>query len=396
MNISPPLPVTLAMIMHQPRPARRIIRRLLIVTLTAAPALGVVRSAMASSLTLTEPQRLELIRLVHDNRAAADLFARLQQTADESLSVKPDPIAVIQTEGKLADDPIKIRTQRSLRDMPRLHALGYAYAVTAKPIYAAKVKQFILAWAAVNHSAGDPIDDTNYEPMLDAYDLTRSTFPPADRARADDYFRGIAAEEVRTGKSNRHTTVNNWNSHRLKVIGLVAFAIHDRKMIDGVVAGYKKQVGQNLLPDGSSIDFHERDAMHYQVYDLEPLLALAIAARNNGIDLYDYQSPAGSSLAKSVAFVVPFADGSQQHPEFVHSTVEFDRQRAANGQAEYKAGSIWNPHAGLLTMSLAEAFDPSLLPLVAKLAPSDAGGSERYPVWQIVVNEAERAALPAR
>ena len=40
----------------------------------------------------------------------------------------------------------------------------------------------------------------------------------------------------------------------------------------------KKQIAANLRPDGSSLDFHERDALHYHCYDLEPLLTLAIAA----------------------------------------------------------------------------------------------------------------------
>jgi hypothetical protein len=355
-----------------------------------------IRTAAGSSLTLTEPQRQRLIQIVHDDAEAGALFAKLQKSADAALADKPNPIAVIQTEGKLAADPVKIRTWQSLGDMPKLTALAYAYAVTSKPAYAEKIRQFVLAWAAVNHSAGDPIDDTNYEPLLIAYDFTRDTFSPADRDTADAYLRGLSAAEIRTGKLPRHTSVNNWNSHRLKVVGLIAFLLHDQPLIDNAVSGYKKQIAQNLLPDGTSIDLHERDAMHYQVYDLEPLLVLAIAARNNGVDLYDYEAAGGSSLAKSVAFVVPFAAGSKQHPEFVHSTVAFDRQRAAAGQAEYKAGTMWNPNAGLLTMALGEAFDPSLRPLVAKLAKKRESadpkvGGDRYPLWRIVLNEAERA-----
>ena len=85
--------------------------------------------------------------------------------------------------------------------------------------------------------------------------------------------------------------------------------------------------------------------------------------------------------------MVPFADGSQKHEEFVHSTVPFDRQRAAAGQAEYKAGRIWNPHEGLPTLERAELFDPSLLPLVIRLTDSKAA---RFPTWQTVLNAARR------
>ena len=73
-------------------------------------------------------------------------------------------------------------------------------------------------------------------------------------------------------------------------------------------------------------------------YDLEPLLALATAARQNGTDLYRYQAPSGASLAKSLAFLAPFCDGTQTHPEFVNSRVAFDRRRAESGDRTYQSG----------------------------------------------------------
>jgi hypothetical protein len=154
-------------------------------------------------------------------------------------------------------------------------------------------------------------------------------------------------------------------------------------LIDQTIKMYEKQITQNILPDGSSIDFHERDALHYQLYDMQPLLTLAIAARNNKYDFYNYRSPTRSSLAGAVAFLLPFANGSQTHAEFVNSTVAFDRQRAAAGEGEYKAGRIWNPHAAQPVLELAEQFDPTLLPLIKKLAGSTA---KRFPTWQIVLN----------
>lgn len=65
-------------------------------------------------------------------------------------------------------------------------------------------------------------------------------------------------------------------------MGLIGFVLHDEPLIDRTVAAYKEQIDHNLLPDGSSYDFHERDALHYHIYDITPLLTLAIAARNSG------------------------------------------------------------------------------------------------------------------
>jgi hypothetical protein len=253
---------------------------------------------LGQSISLTDVQRKKLAEIVRDDPEAGKLFEKLKHAADEALAATPDPIDKIQTEGKLPADPARLKSQQSLKDMPRMDALGYAYAVTGSAEYADKARQFILAWAKVNHSAGDPIDDTNLESPLVAYDLTRGTFSAADRETADAWLREVVAAEQETAKKHADNHHNNWHSHRLKIVSLIAFLLHDQPLIDHTVAAYKDQVDHNLLPDGSSYDFHERDALHYHIYDITPLLALAIAARNNGIDLYSYQSPNGGSLGK--------------------------------------------------------------------------------------------------
>lgn len=348
-----------------------------------AVVLASISAAFASSVSLTDSQRVKLATIVKNDPEAAARFAEIRDLADRALFSKPNPIALVQSEGKLAGDPVKVRTWKSLGDMPRIQALAYAWAAGGDEKYGAKLREFVLAWTTVNHSAGDPIDDSNLEPLILACDLTRDRLPTADRDSIDQYLRGIAAAEIKTGQSPLHTSVNNWNSHRVKIVGLIAFTLCDKPLIDHTIGAYEKQIQQNLLPDGSSIDFRERDALHYHEYDIRPLLTLAIAARNNNLDFYNYRAAVGSSLAASVAFLVPYADGSLTHPEFVHSTVDFDRQRAAAGEKDYKAGRLWDPRNSLPSMELAEQFNPALLPVVKKLANSEAN---RFPTWEIVLN----------
>ena len=326
---------------------------------------------------------MHLAALVHDDPEANALFVPIRQAADDALLAQPDPIPVIQTEGKLAGDPVKTRTWQSLNgDMPKLQALACAWAVTADQRYANKIREFVTAWAVTNHSAGDPIDDTNLEPLIIACDLIRQNLPTSDRDLIDHYLRGVATTGINTHTGPPGTNINNWNSHRIKIIGLIAFTLQDRPLINQTIKSYHQQIQQNLLPDGSSVDFRDRDALHYHLYDLQPLLTLAIAARNNGYDFYSYRSPAGCSLSAAVAFLLPFAQGTRTHIEFANSTVLFDRQRAANGEGEYKAHP-WDPHNAAPILELAQQFDPSLLPLIKKLDHSNA---ERFPTWQIVLN----------
>ncbi|HZZ26978.1 MAG TPA: alginate lyase family protein [Pirellulales bacterium] len=351
--------------------------------------LGVFGTAMgvAQSISLTDVQRKRLAEIVHGDKDAGAMFAAFKRQADQALNDQPKPIDKIQTEGKLPKDPVKLKTEESLADMGKLEALAFAYAVTAEPKYADKSREFLLVWAGTNHSKGDPIDDTNLEPLLFNYDLTRSTFSADERQAVDAYLRGVAAVELATAKSKDNNHFNNWHSHRLKIVGLIAFLLPDQALIDTTVRMYKEQIEHNIEPDGSTYDFHERDALHYHLYDLAPLLTLAIAAKANGVDLYSYQSPKGGSLGKTIEFLLPYAQGTKTHAEFVNSKVSFDRKRAEAGAKEYQSGSAFQPHSALTVLGLAEFFDPSLLDLVHTLSH---GNSPKYPTWQIVLNEVRK------
>jgi hypothetical protein len=243
-----------------------------------------------------------------------------------------------------------------------------------------------LAWARVNQPTGDPIDETNLDSLFFAYDLTRTTFSPDEMKLVETWLRKIAEVEIANRNPKSSTGINNWNSHRLKIVGLIGFLLPDQKLIDYVVNGYKQQIADDLNPDGSSFDYKERDALHYHVYTLEPLLVLARAAQMNGIDLYSYQAPSGASLPKSIAFVIPFIEGTQTHMEFVNSTVKFDRDRAAAGEGEYAAHS-WDPKAGNGMLWLNYFFDAKMVPLYIKVNASKA---TKYPGYNFVILDAQK------
>jgi hypothetical protein len=259
--------------------------------------------------------------------------------------------------------------------------LGWAYAVTENAEYGTKIRQFVLAWARVNKPRDDPIDETNLDPLFIAYDLGRARFSEDERRIVDGWLRQTAAklgepDEARSG---------NHQSHRLKVAGLIAFLLQDKPAIEATVQAYMKLIEKNLHPDGSTQDYRVRDALHYHCYDLAPLLLLAIAARQNGIDLYGIKTKSGASLGRSVQFLVPFCEGKQTHKEFVHSNVAFDRERAEAGEEEYRAGRMWEPAQGRRVLELAVNFDAALTPLLAKIIGSQAA---RYPTWEVVLKEA--------
>jgi hypothetical protein len=309
-----------------------------------------------------------------------------QVLADQALTEAPHPIDTIRTEGLLQGDPKKTGTQQALRDMRKMYALALIYKVSADRKYLSALERYLTGWATTDRPRGDPIDDTNLDPVIEAYDMVKGDLPPATERLVRDWLKATAAVELSApfNRPDRATSHNNWHSHRLKIVGEIAFAIGDTALQGYTVRGIKEQIAGNLNADGSSSDFMTRDALHYHVYDLEPLLKLAIVLkRSTGADYYGYVAPGGSSIKKSVDWVLPYLNGEKTHAEFVNSTVEFDRQRARNGEAAYKAGTLFDPKNGIATLLLAAYFDPGVMPLARKLS----GTEDKYPGWQAVVDE---------
>ena len=341
--------------------------------------------AALAQVELTSGEVRHLKELIHADGNVRSLFDSLQGVADAAMADEPNPIDTLRTEGLLQGDPRKAATWEALKDVHKLYALAVAYKVTRRREYLDKATVFLIAWADSNFSRGDPIDETNLDPAIEAYGMIRNSLLSGENNRIDRWLKRIADAEIhaRFNDSTRATAHNNWNSHRLKIVGEIAFAIGDKTLQNYVIAGIKEQIGRNLLPDGRSEDLISRDAIHYHLYDLEPLLKLAIVLKQaTGVDYYTYQSPSGSSIKQSVDWLLPYLMGQQTHAEFVNSTVEFDKRRAQNGESSYKAGTLFEPRSGVATILLAAYFDGNLMALVRRLL----GSEEKYPGWQAVLD----------
>ena len=332
----------------------------------------------------------ELDKLKH--LAAKDPSARArlndwQRLAEAALNDAPNPIDTIHSEGRLKGDPKKTATGVSLADMHKMYALALIYRISNDKKYLNKTIEYLDAWAKINVPNGDPIDDTNLDQGVEAYDLIKADLPAADNKLIADWLLQTAQMEINKFKPGRETAYNNWHSHRLKEIGEIGFAVNNEKYKQYAIAGIQKQIAKNLLPDGSSIDFKLRDALHYHVYDLEPLLKLAIILkRATGVDYYNYVSEEQTSIKKSVEWLLPYLNGQKTHGEFVNSTVNFDKKRANNGEKDYIAGTLFNPKNGVATLELTEYFYPDAINLVEKLKNS----TENFPDWQLVLNNIKR------
>jgi hypothetical protein len=344
-------------------------------------------TAQAQFVSLNKTELGKLKQLCATDASAKARLGEWQKAADAALNDTPNPIDTIHTEGRLQGDPKKAASWESFKDMRKMYALALIYRVNGDKKYLNKAIDFLAAWSKKNIPNGDPIDDTNLDPAVEAYDLIKADIDPANNKLIAAWLAQTAQVEINKMKVGKETSYNNWHSHRLKEVGEIGYALNDKKYIDFATDGIKTQIGRNLLPDGSSIDFLLRDALHYHTYDLEPLTKLAtIIKRATGVDYYTYESPEQTSLKKSTEWLLPFITGAKTHGEFVNSKVAFDKKRADNGEKGYKAGTLFEPRNGMGVLLLVEYFYPDAINLIQKLKATD----ESYPDWQLVLNKVRR------
>jgi Alginate lyase len=354
-------------------------RTILILVLAMLATLCVL-PASSQTVSLTSAEQARLRQLVStDGDARFMITQTLKRQADDAKSTRPNPIGKIEMEGKLDGDPAKEASKRSLEDMKKIQALAIEYAATQDKGYAKAARDYIVAWTKTNHPTGDPINETFLEPLEFGYDLVRPTMSEDDQESVNHWLRELASKTLSYQDPKPWT---NWNSHRIKTAGLAAFILQDQKLIEQVVALYKRQIEHNLRPDGSSIDFEERDAVSYHDYDIWPLLTFAFVARRNGIDLFNYEAPNGASLAKAVEFLRPFAEGRTSHAEFLHTTVQFDKARAAHGEKGHGIGAKYDPKHAIGALEAGAPFDPSLGEVSLRLRNS----KSKYPSIQMLLN----------
>lgn len=113
-------------------------------------ALAIALAAAENPITLNAQQRTKLMELIKTDKDAKARFDTLKRAADKALNDKPNPIRVIQGEGKLNTDPLAIKTRESLADMRKMYFFAYLFAATGDTQYADKAREFILAWAQQN------------------------------------------------------------------------------------------------------------------------------------------------------------------------------------------------------------------------------------------------------
>jgi Alginate lyase len=290
------------------------------------------------------------------NKQGSDSAQKVLTYAKRNLSRPPGPLAKIHTEGTLPHEGIYDASVIAMQDLNIMNLFAMSYRLTGDKIYLNKATEYLEKWIDIYDPSFNPIDETKFDKLILTYDLIQSDLSPELNRKAMRFFYVMANGYIDKISKQSRIDVGNWQSHRIKLIVLSAYATNNIELIYKSKILFQGHLERNLNADGSTYDFRQRDALHYAVYDLEPLLVAAIAFKAHGENIFDYKTSQGVSLRDAVNWLKPYAEGDLTHEEFVNSPVLFDKQRAKAGIAGYQG--LWERSSALLLYSLASVVDP--------------------------------------
>lgn len=331
-------------------------------TLAAALVAGCASSAAgdatpSTGFAFTPPRLAETLATSRRDAPQAAII----RAAERTVARPPQPMRRVHTEGTLPHQGIYDESLAAMRDMPAMRDLAIAGRITGDSRYTEAAARYAGAWAATYTPSFNPIDETGFDGLFLAWDLV----PPAERAphaqAMDTLLQGFASgyphQTVRGS-----TGTNNWNSHRAKIAALASFATGDAALIAQARVKFESQVDINIDADGLTLDFGLRDALHYVVYDLEPLVMVVLAARRHGQDWY---GAGGGKIGRALTWLLAYAAGEKIHQEFVNSTVSFDAARRNAGVKGFDGP--FEPTVARSLYAMAARIDPTYRALAQSL-----------------------------
>jgi hypothetical protein len=246
-----------------------------------------------------------------------------------------------------------------LRDGRYAYSLALAYAITGKERFAAKAREYLLAWARtynpppptseVGHAVAEPVGF-----MLKAffaYDLIRDTFSP-DENRT---FRDWAAQFVERGEREAdHAMDDPWipqapwgnSATWARSLAVAAAAVVGgdtlREALDwnwehttegGHDYGWIELLRGVMQPSGRMIEEDVRSSVDYALYTWHPLALIAAIADVTGYehDLWTAEAPSGQTLRRPIEYYAPYLTKQENDP------YEYDQDHLDTLLGEYRA-----------------------------------------------------------
>jgi hypothetical protein len=152
------------------------------------------------------------------------------------LNDPPRALAKLHTEGTLPHEGIYDQSVEAEKDLDLLRDAALAWRATSDDRYLKLVDRLLYAWVTTYQPSFNPIDETHFEGLILAYDMTASALPVKTRNASMAFLTKLASGYIAQIDAQprplKGTFKNNWQSHRIKLIAMAAFTLDNRKMIN--------------------------------------------------------------------------------------------------------------------------------------------------------------------
>lgn len=341
----------------------------------------ILRCAVSAKDVFITSCRIAGLFFLLEGRAHADeqctkpsdqTIAKLRRDVDRNLLTHSRAIERVHTEGTLPHQGIWDQSVEAEKDWTLMRQLAQLWQASHRPEDAKALSQLLDDWARTYRPSFNPIDETKLDAYIDAYAMTRDALDSRVKTHAQQFIKSLGEgylQQMEDGfRPNDGRWINNWNSHRIKLATLAAAALDDKAMWQRARQVFITHLARNIRANGITIDFEERDALHYVVYDMEPLVRAAqVAQWYNKEDWLALKGSNGGSIAVVLNWLEPYAQGKISHEEFVHSKVKFDAERNAAGVTGFSGP--WEPTKSAMLYAMAAILDTRYAELALKPNP---------------------------
>jgi hypothetical protein len=286
---------------------------------TNPPSARLVQQQQNFDSVFISESRISRLRDRIDNKIEPtwSAFQSLRKYADKSIGRKSH----VQSRWHVPEFYVDARGHKRAKDGLRddantAYALALCFRMTGNAVYGREAVRLIMAWATglkiMSRKADSSLSFSYHFPaMIFAADLMRhSPIWTEDMEKRFSLFLKTKAIPMNTMEKG-----NNWGNWGLVLAMACAVYLEDQPLFDECIVRWKYFIEHQIDDDGNLTHEVKRSkgkmGLWYTHFCLMPQTLAAEIAFVNGIDLYDYVSPAGHTLQDAYYRIA----GWTQHPE---------------------------------------------------------------------------------
>jgi hypothetical protein len=269
--------------------------------------------------------------------------------------------------GRLPGQPEFDESVRDLREAKTLVPLALCAQICEEPLRSASqisATDGVFRWMrAYAQPSGNPIDQGALLPVVLATDLLQTTWTAKQEHEAAAWMKVFLETSDLYRERELHsvgqTPQDNFETWRLMMAMIVATVEGDRSAVDRLSLLWHEHLAANIGADGRTWDMRRRGSLHYQTYDLEPMIWVRLLVPSA------FSAQDDALLKDALFYLKPYVEGAQTYIEFARpdtalaGAVAFDQTRRNSGMSQFQQ-KPWSPTDAAELLQLARCIFPTI------------------------------------